>query len=97
MRTSAKRWMRLCGTKESRTCCLPLVLSIGLGRLRRRFPAETHKEEDAMLDFEEEITRFKPSMEVGEVEEAIVREDLTDMTDLMVEFLKNGTEQSGKE
>ena len=46
-----------------------------------------------MLDFEEEITRFKPSMEVGEVEEAIVREDLTDMTDLMVEFLKNGTEQ----
>ena len=47
-----------------------------------------------MLDFEEEITRFKPSMEVGEVEEAIVRED---MTDLMVEFLKNGTEQSGKE
>ena len=50
-----------------------------------------------MLDFEEEITRFKPSMEVVEVEEAIVREDLTDMTDLMVEFLKNGTEQSGKE
>ena len=50
-----------------------------------------------MLDFEEEITRFKPSMEVGEVEEAIVREDLTDMTDLMGEFLKNGTEQSGKE
>ena len=50
-----------------------------------------------MLDFEEEITRFKPSMEVREVEEAIVREDLTDMTDLMVEFLKNGTEQSGKE
>ena len=50
-----------------------------------------------MLDFEEEITRFKPSMEGGEVEEAIVREDLTDLTDLMVEFLKNGTEQSGKE
>ena len=50
-----------------------------------------------MLDFEEEITRFKPSMEVGEVEEAIVREDLTDMTDLMVEFLKNGTEQEAPE
>ena len=50
-----------------------------------------------MLAFEEEITRCQPSMEVGEVEEAIVREDLTDMTDLMVEFLKNGTEQSGKE
>ncbi len=45
-----------------------------------------------MLDFETEITRFKPSLEVGEVEEAIVREDLTDMTDLMVEFLKGSKE-----
>ena len=42
-----------------------------------------------MLDFEEEITRFKPSMEVGEVEAQIVKEDLTDMTDLMMELLKN--------
>lgn len=89
--------MRLCGTKESRIGCFAVGSLYLLGRLRQRFPAETHKEEDAMLDFEEEITRFKPSMEVGEVEEAIVREDLTDMTDLMVEFLKNGTEQSGKE
>lgn len=45
-----------------------------------------------MLDFEQEITRFKPSLEVGEVEEAIVREDLTDMTDLMVELLKGRQE-----
>lgn len=45
-----------------------------------------------MLDFEEEIKRFKPSLEVSEVEEAIVREDLTDMTDLMVELLKGGKE-----
>lgn len=45
-----------------------------------------------MLDFETEIARFKPSLEVGEVEEAIVREDLTDMTDLMVEFLKGSKE-----
>lgn len=42
-----------------------------------------------MLDFEEEIRRFTPSMEVGEVEDAIVKEDLTDMTDLMVELLKD--------
>lgn len=41
-----------------------------------------------MLDFEEELNRFAPSLDVGEVEEAIVREDLTDMTDLMVELLK---------
>lgn len=41
-----------------------------------------------ILDFEEEINRFKPSLEVGEVEDTIGREDLTDMTDLMVELLK---------
>lgn len=41
-----------------------------------------------MLDFEEEISRFKPSLEVGEVEDAIIREDLTDMTDIMMELLK---------
>lgn len=40
-----------------------------------------------MLDFEEEINRFRPSLEVSEVEDAIVREDVTDMTDLMVELL----------
>lgn len=40
-----------------------------------------------MLDFEEEISRFKPSQEVGEVEEAIKQEDLTDLTDLMMALL----------
>ncbi len=42
-----------------------------------------------MLDFEEEIARFQPSLEVDDVEKQIVKEDLTDMTDLMVELLKN--------
>lgn len=45
-----------------------------------------------MLDFEEEISRFKPSLEVGEVEESIVKEDLTDMTDLMMEVLRKKQE-----
>lgn len=45
-----------------------------------------------MLDFEEEISRFKPSLEVGEVEDAIQKEDLTDMSDLMVELLKGRKE-----
>lgn len=46
-----------------------------------------------MLDFEEELKRFRPSLEIGEVEDAIGREDLTDMTDLMVEFLRESREQ----
>ena len=45
-----------------------------------------------MLDFETELARFKPSLEVGVVEEAIAREDLTDMTDLVTEFLKGRNE-----
>lgn len=40
-----------------------------------------------MLNFEEEINRFRPSLEVSEVEDAIGKEDVTDMTDLMVELL----------
>ena len=42
-----------------------------------------------MLDFEEELKNFQPSMEIGNVEDAIGREDLTDMTDLMRELLNN--------
>ena len=48
-----------------------------------------------MLNFEEELKKFQPSLEVEDIEDAVYQEDLTDMTDLMVEFLKNGTEQSG--
>jgi hypothetical protein len=40
-----------------------------------------------LLDFEEELKRFRPSLEIGNVEDAIGKEDLTDMTDLMVELL----------
>lgn len=43
-----------------------------------------------MLDFEEELKRFQPSLEVGEVEDAIVKEDLTDLTDLMMQQMKGG-------
>ena len=42
-----------------------------------------------MINFEEELKKFQPSLEVGDVETQIVKEDLTDMTDLMVELLKN--------
>ena len=45
-----------------------------------------------MLDFEEELKRFRPSLEIGEVEDAIGREDLTDMPDLMVELLRESRE-----
>lgn len=36
-----------------------------------------------MINFEEEIEKFKPSLEVEQVEDVISRNDLTDLTDLI--------------
>ena len=41
-----------------------------------------------MINFDEEIKRFKPSLDVEEVEDAIVKSALTDMTDLMMELIR---------
>ncbi len=40
-----------------------------------------------MLDYEEEIRKFKPSLEVEEIEDAVYQEDLTDMTDLLKQMM----------
>ena len=41
-----------------------------------------------MIDFEEEIQRFKPSLEVEADSDAIIKSDLTDMADIMMEIMK---------
>lgn len=41
-----------------------------------------------MLDFEEELKKFQPSLEVENIEEAIYQEDLTDMTDILREVME---------
>lgn len=41
-----------------------------------------------MINFEEELKNFQPSLEVEEAEEAIYNHNLTDMTDLMEEMMK---------
>ena len=45
--------------------------------------------EGMTINFEEEIEHFKPSLEVEAVGEAIVKSDLTDMSDIMMELLKH--------
>ena len=40
-----------------------------------------------MLDFEEELKKFKPSLEVEEIEDAVYQEDLTDVTDLLKQIM----------
>ncbi len=41
-----------------------------------------------MIDFNEELKNFQPSLEVEEAEEAIYSHDLTDMTDILQEMMK---------
>lgn len=42
-----------------------------------------------MINFQEEIKRFKPSLDVDNIEDAIVGIDLTDMNDIMVQLAEN--------
>ena len=46
-----------------------------------------------MINFEEELKKFKPSLEVEEAEDAIDDRDLTDMTDIMQEIIKEARQQ----
>ena len=41
-----------------------------------------------MIDFEEELKKFEPSMEVEDAEDAIYNRDLTDMMDILQDMLK---------
>lgn len=41
-----------------------------------------------MINFEEEIQRFKPSLDVDQIENAIVKVDLTDMNDIMTQLIE---------
>lgn len=41
-----------------------------------------------MIDFEEELKKFEPSMEIEDAEDAIYNRDLTDMMDILQEMLK---------
>ena len=41
-----------------------------------------------MLNFEEELKKFKPCLEVEEIEEAVYQEELTDMTDILKKVME---------
>ncbi len=40
-----------------------------------------------MLDYEKELKKFKPSLEVEDIEDAVYQEDLSDMTDLLKQVM----------
>lgn len=41
-----------------------------------------------MLDFEEELKKFRPSLEIDQVEDTVYNNNLADVTDLMDEMIK---------
>ncbi len=46
-----------------------------------------------MINYEEEINRFKPSLDVDQIEDAIVKVDLTDMNDIMTKLIEDAIKQ----
>lgn len=50
-----------------------------------------------MINFEEELKKFRPSLEVENAEEAIYNQDMTDMADLLVKMVKEAQETEEKE
>ena len=46
-----------------------------------------------MINFEEELKKFHPSLEIEEAEDAIYNQDLTDMADLLVSLVKEEREE----
>ena len=41
-----------------------------------------------MINFEEELKKYKPSVEIEDAEDAIYHRDMTDMMDILHEILK---------
>ena len=41
-----------------------------------------------MIDFEEELRKFKPSPDISAVEDIIAKSDISDMNDILMELLK---------
>lgn len=46
-----------------------------------------------MINFEEELKKFHPSLEVEDAEDAIYNRDLTDMTDVLMSMLKEAKDK----
>jgi len=50
-----------------------------------------------MINFDEEIKRFKPALELDQAEDAIYNNDLKDIMDVMQEMMRVARKQRSKE
>ncbi len=46
-----------------------------------------------MLNYEEELAKFQPSLEIDQAEEAIMNNDLTDLSDLLDQVVNGKKER----
>ncbi len=51
---------------------------------------------EKMINFEEELKKFHPSLEVEDAEDAIYNQDMTDMADLLVKMIKESEEKANE-
>ena len=47
-----------------------------------------------MINFDEEIQKFQPSLDIDQAEDAIINNDLTDISDILKELLKGNKENN---
>ncbi|MBQ2610647.1 MULTISPECIES: hypothetical protein [Butyrivibrio] len=47
-----------------------------------------------MINFEEELKKFKPSLEIEDAEDIIYNQDLDDMSDVLIKLLKDAKQES---
>ena len=50
--------------------------------------SDTGAKGDTMINFDEEIKKFHPSLEIDDTEDAIYNSSVTDMTDIMLELME---------
>lgn len=46
-----------------------------------------------MINFEDELKKFHPSVEIEEAEDALYNQDTTDLADVLVEVIKEAKEE----
>lgn len=49
-----------------------------------------------MINFDEELKKYKPSLEIEEAEDAIYNRDMTDVMDILQEMLKETDTNTSK-
>ena len=46
-----------------------------------------------MINFEEELAKFKPSTDIEHLEDELIHRDMTDMTDILMQLLQNADKE----